>query len=98
MQERYLGDSHDFLKYALLRHLSGELGLRLGVDWYLTRPESVDCPGNNDGEKRQHLKGGERLVMSEAMAVSHSGLASMGTSESMSNQVTILVCVGKSIG
>ena len=25
MQERYLGDSHDFLKYALLQHLSRNL-------------------------------------------------------------------------
>ena len=57
MQERYLGDSHDFLKYALLRHLSCELGLRLGVNWYLTQPEHVDRPGNNDGEKRHHLNG-----------------------------------------
>lgn len=58
MQERYLGDSHDFLKYALLRHLHDALGSRLGVNWYLTRPEEVDRPGNNDGEKRHHLKGG----------------------------------------
>lgn len=57
MQERYLGDSHDFLKYALLRHLHGTLGVTLGVNWYLTRPESVDRPGNNDGEKRHHLSG-----------------------------------------
>lgn len=59
MQERYLGDSHDFLKYALLRRLSAQLGLRLGVNWYLTLPERVDRPGNNDGEKRHHLKGGD---------------------------------------
>lgn len=58
MQERYLGDSHDFIKYALLRHLHGELGVRLGVNWYLARPENVDRPDNNDGEKRHHLKGG----------------------------------------
>lgn len=58
MQERYLGDSHDFLKYALLRHLHFATGLSLGVNWYLTRPEIVDRPGNNDGEKRHHLKGG----------------------------------------
>lgn len=58
MQERYLGDSHDFLKYALLRHLNASLGVRLGVNWYLTKPEDVDRPGNNDGEKRHHLKGG----------------------------------------
>ena len=58
MQERYLGDSHDFLKYALLRHLSKSLELRIGVNWYLTTPDQVDRPGNNDGEKRHHLKGG----------------------------------------
>lgn len=58
MQERYLGDSHDFLKYALLRHLNASLGVRLGINWYLTKPEAVDRPGNNDGEKRHHLKGG----------------------------------------
>ncbi|MDE2441607.1 MAG: hypothetical protein KGP14_11330 [Betaproteobacteria bacterium] len=58
MQERYLGDSHDFLKYALLRHLNASLGVRLGINWYLTKPEVVDRPGNNDGEKRHHLKGG----------------------------------------
>ncbi|KRA82542.1 hypothetical protein [Altererythrobacter sp. Root672] len=58
MQERYLGDSHDFLKYGLLRHLQANLDLRLGINWYLTLPEQVDRPGNNDGEKRHHLKGG----------------------------------------
>lgn len=58
MQERYLGDSHDFLKYGLLRHFHRELDLQLGVNWYLAKPENVDRPGNNDGEKRHHLKGG----------------------------------------
>lgn len=57
MQERYLGDSHHFLKYALLRHLHGALRATLGVNWYLTRPELVDRPNNNDGEKRHHLRG-----------------------------------------
>ena len=58
MQERYLGDSHDFIKYALLRHLTKELQITLGVNWYLTCPSQVDKLGNNDGEKRHHLKGG----------------------------------------
>ena len=58
MQERYLGDSHDFIKYALLRHLHRSLNVRLGVNWYLTEPEHVDKQGNSDGEKRHHLKGG----------------------------------------
>ncbi|WP_158514393.1 hypothetical protein [Sphingopyxis macrogoltabida] len=46
------------MKYALLRHLSKSLELRIGVNWYLTTPDQVDRPGNNDGEKRHHLKGG----------------------------------------
>lgn len=58
MQERYLGDSHDFIKFALLRHLHKECGVRIGVNWHLTRPEDVDATDNNDGQKRHHLKGG----------------------------------------
>ncbi|MDD2324624.1 MAG: hypothetical protein PHW63_01230 [Alphaproteobacteria bacterium] len=57
MQEKYLGDSHDYVKYALLRHLHRQLGVRIGVNWYLVAP-SVDHPSNNDGQKRHHLKGG----------------------------------------
>ncbi len=55
MQERYLGDSHDFAKYALLWHLHATLKRRLGLHWYLTDPVEVDKPGNNDGEKRHHF-------------------------------------------
>ena len=61
MQERYLGDSHDFVKYALLRHLRSSLDLRLGVNWYLTHPDEVDKgdkKAKDHGEKRHHLKGG----------------------------------------
>jgi len=57
VQERYLGDSHDFLKYAFLRHLKNYLNLKLGVNWDLTRSDHVDRVGNNDGEKRHHLEG-----------------------------------------
>lgn len=59
MQERYLGDWHDFLKFALLRFLGNTLELRVGINWYLTRPEYLGEIGNNDGEQRNHLKGGE---------------------------------------
>jgi hypothetical protein len=57
MQERYLGDSHDFVKYALLRHLAKVLNLTIGVNWYLTRPQDVDKASSKDGEKRFHLNG-----------------------------------------
>jgi hypothetical protein len=59
MQERYLGDSHDFIKYALIRHISNFTGLKVGLNWYLTTPENVDKADNSDGEKRHHMRGGE---------------------------------------
>ena len=58
MQERYLGDVHDFMKYALLRHLHERTGLAIGLNWYLTCPTKVDKAGNNDGGNRYHFDGG----------------------------------------
>ena len=41
MQDRYAGDVGDFMKFGLLRAVSGGvLPLRLGVNWYLTGDES----------------------------------------------------------
>ena len=57
MQERYLGDVHDFLKYKFLRHLKSETKFKIGLNWYLTRPEEVDPKKTKDGEKRFHLTG-----------------------------------------
>lgn len=55
MQERYLGDSHDFLKYAVLKALHQALGGPVGLNWYLTDPGAVDHPSKNHGEQRHHL-------------------------------------------
>jgi len=55
MQERYLGDSHDYLKYALLRALHAAGFGPLGLAWYLTHERAVEAAGNADGEKRHHL-------------------------------------------
>jgi hypothetical protein len=55
MQERYLGDSHDYAIYALLRRLRNVLGGTIGLNWYLTRHSQVDKLGNKDGEKRHHI-------------------------------------------
>ena len=57
LQERYLGDVHDFMKYALLRHLHEKLNMSIGVNWYLTEPSTVDSSTNNDGNQRYHLAG-----------------------------------------
>lgn len=55
MQERYLGDVHDFIKYTFIRHLARTTDLRLGLNWYLTDPKLVDRPTNQDGNIRFHL-------------------------------------------
>ncbi len=55
MKEYYLGDVHDLVKYALLRYLSEQLGLKLGVNWYRTLTE----PNSSDGNKRAYLSSPE---------------------------------------
>jgi len=58
MQEKYVGDTPDFGKYALLRALcvgsDDRAPLRLGVNWYLTLGHEVDRANNTDGEVRHH--------------------------------------------
>jgi len=54
MQLRYLGDSHDYIKFAPPRHLHTVLNLTIGVNWYLTSPEI-----NGDGEQRGYLRNPE---------------------------------------
>lgn len=56
MQDRYAGDTPDFGKYLLLRHIQKETKLQLGVNWYRTRPEEVDRKDNSDGETRHHAR------------------------------------------
>lgn len=50
MQERYFGDAHDFVKFAMLRHLQRTLGVRVGINWYHAPAEA-----NGDGEHRGFL-------------------------------------------
>ena len=49
MQDQYVGDIGDFVKFSLLRALSYDC--RLGVSWYLFPDE-----GNNDGRHTDYLK------------------------------------------
>lgn len=55
MQERYIGDCHDYVKYALLWHLK-ECGFKLGINWYLADTEGVGDKGKGDGQNRHYLK------------------------------------------
>jgi len=62
MQERYLGDVHDYIKFALLRHLHEALKVRIGVNWYLTAPEN-----NGDGGQRGYLEKSEWKSLDEEL-------------------------------
>ncbi|MEI5682755.1 hypothetical protein AAAK29_31190 [Mesorhizobium sp. CCNWLW179-1] len=58
MQDRYVGDIGDFVKLALLRHLSD--GRKLGVAWYLYPDEGHNADGKhtrylNDAARWRHL-------------------------------------------
>ena len=54
MQDRYVGDIGDYVKYGLLRALAG--GLRLGVAWYLYPNEAK----TNDGRHVEYLLAPDR--------------------------------------
>ena len=56
MQDRYAGDTPDFGKYVLLRHIQSATGLRLGINCNRTQPDEVDRAGNNDGRTRHHAQ------------------------------------------
>ncbi|PKO11649.1 MAG: hypothetical protein CVU39_28175 [Chloroflexi bacterium HGW-Chloroflexi-10] len=51
MKNQYFGDINDYRKYHLLRLLTGEGGLTLGICWMLTQDD-----GRTDGKFIQYLK------------------------------------------
>ena len=51
MQERYLGDVHDFYKFLFLKYLSKKLKEKIGLNWYLVSPKQVSL-----SEKKKLLK------------------------------------------
>ena len=57
MQERYLGDIHDFYKFLFIKHLASNLKVRIGLNWFLVDPKSISNSElkKNDGEKRSYL-------------------------------------------
>ena len=58
MQERYLGDIHDFFKFNYLEYLAKKLDSRVGLNWYLVSPNDLGKNEllKNDGEKRDFIK------------------------------------------
>tara|TARA_A100001035_G_scaffold262145_1_gene241709 strand:- start:565 stop:1293 length:729 start_codon:yes stop_codon:yes gene_type:complete len=58
MQERYLGDIHDFYKFLFIKQLSTYFNIKIGLNWYLINPRDLGVKELllNDGEKRTYLK------------------------------------------
>ena len=58
MQERYLGDIHDFQKFIFVKFLSCAFNQKIGLNWYLVDPKKIGEKEVNkkDGEKRYFLK------------------------------------------
>jgi len=57
MQERYLGDIHDYFKFIFLKFLSLKLKRKVGLNWYLIDPRDISLNEIKkvDGEKRSYL-------------------------------------------
>jgi hypothetical protein len=61
MQQRYLGDIHDFQKFIFVKFLSCAFNQKIGLNWYLVDPKKIGQKELNkkDGEKRYFLKRNE---------------------------------------
>ena len=55
MQERYSGDIHDFFKLNFLEYISHGLKEKIGLNWYLVKPELV---GKSELKKKGWRKKG----------------------------------------
>jgi hypothetical protein len=57
MQDRYSGDIHDFFKLNFLEFMSHGLKEKIGLNWYLVKPELIGSSElkKKDGEKRKFL-------------------------------------------
>ena len=57
MQERYLGDIHDYFKFLFLKFLSTQLNMKVGLNWFLVNPAEIGPSElkKKDGEKRKFL-------------------------------------------
>ena len=64
MQERYLGDIHDYFKFLFLKFLSSQLNMKVGLNWYLVNPNEIGISElkKKDGEKRKFLYNNELML------------------------------------
>ena len=70
MQERYLGDIHDFFKFNYLEYLAKKLDSRVGLNWYLVSPNDLGKNEllKNDGEKRDFINNKDFVGMNPQLA------------------------------
>ena len=54
MKNQYLGDENDYLKYGLLRVISRESKLSIGVCWMLTADDDRPDGGKNPLRRPKH--------------------------------------------
>ncbi|MDC3091079.1 hypothetical protein OA848_01680 [Rickettsiales bacterium] len=69
MQERYLGDIHDFMKLHFIEFVSKKIKKKIGLNWYLTDPKNI---GNNElslnhGEQRKFVSEQKYLVKNKKL-------------------------------
>ncbi len=69
MQERYLGDIHDFYKFNFLKFLSKKINQKIGLNWYLINPKNLGDNElkKNDGEKRDYLTKSSSYISDETL-------------------------------
>ena len=72
MQERYLGDIHDYFKFLFLKFLSTQLNMKVGLNWYLVNPAEIGPSElkKKDGEKRNFLNDEELNLTTEKSGLS----------------------------
>ena len=76
MQERYLGDIHDFFKFLFIKHLAINLKVQIGLNWFLVDPKSISNSElkKNDGEKRDYLNNAKVSKFDEELSLEFSDL------------------------
>ena len=60
MQERYLGDVHDYHKFMFLKKLSLNFDCMVGCNWYLVNPNEI---GESEIKKNEFLKDGDDKIV-----------------------------------
>ena len=76
MQERYLGDIHDFYKFLFIKHLAINLKDEIGLNWFLVDPKSISKSElkKNDGEKRDYLNNPKVAKLDDKLSLELSNL------------------------